>query len=68
MPHGDGIEVHGTCRYCGGDKEILYKWRGKWYCHACFEFKQDSTKIKIDAIERPVDSFNSIVRRTGRNQ
>ena len=60
----DKISVYGQCCRCKGDDFPLAKFGGRWYCKFCLKVKKDSLSSTIKAIEKPVDDFNKLVRKT----
>jgi len=58
------IPLLGTCDSCQDTDMPLTKWGGRYYCAFCLPEKQEGVKLKIKAIEKPVDDFNKLVRKT----
>lgn len=57
------FEVYGTCYKCGGTDRPVFKYKGHWWDKWCLAVEKDSTKKKIEQLEKPVDDFNKLIRK-----
>ena len=55
---------YGTCYWCGETNVPVTKWNDKWWCDADLQVARDTTKSKFNAIEKPVEDFNELIRKT----
>ena len=58
------IPLMGKCYKCQGEDYPLTKWGGHYYCKFCLVVAKDSTKGKINKLEKPVDDFQKLIRKT----
>ena len=62
--NGVGLPEVGKCYKCGLNKVPVEKFRGQYYCLYDIQKAKDSTPQKIRNIERDVDEFNAILKKS----